>query len=230
MKEIERRRLVFSRLQSQYRHRGPGLSHDNPFQLLVAVILSAQCTDVRVNEITRHLFSLAPTPGALLDLGRERLEREIRSCGLYRAKAGHILETCRQLLDLYGGAVPRRRDQLEALPGIGRKSASVILSQAFGQPALAVDTHVFRVSRRLGVAAGTTPERVEKELTAILPRSQWSQAHFWLISHGREMCLARGPRCEACFLADLCPERQRREVPVYDVDQSPAGSGSGSGF
>lgn len=230
MKEIDRRRLIFSRLQSQYRQRGPGLSYDNPFQLLVAVILSAQCTDVRVNEITRHLFSLAPTPGDLLDLGRERLEREIRSCGLYRAKAGNILETCRRLLDLYEGAVPRCREQLEKLPGIGRKSASVILSQAFGQPALAVDTHVFRVSRRLGIAAGSTPERVEKELTDLLPRSQWSQAHFWLISHGREVCLARAPRCGACFLADLCPEKRRREVPGSDSDQSAAGSGSGSRF
>lgn len=183
------------------------LEHDNAFELLIATMLSAQCTDVRVNIITRRLFAKYKRPEDYLALTQEQLEDEIRDCGLFRNKAKNIREMCKQLLDHHGGEVPAGMDALTALPGVGRKTANVVLSNAFGVPAIAVDTHVFRVSHRLGLAGddAKTPEQVEEQLMRRIPRELWSQAHHWLIHHGRNLCDARTPQCAACDLAAVCP-------------------------
>ena len=175
------------------------------FEILVAVILSAQCTDKRVNEVTKILFPLADTPEKILQLGQARLEEIIRPCGLYKSKAKHIIETSKILLENYGGKVPSDFDELLKLPGVGRKTANVILSVSFGTPALAVDTHVFRLANRLKLAEGKTPLEVELGLKEIIPRSKWSEAHHWLIWHGREICTARKPKCSICPLSKICP-------------------------
>ena len=181
------------------------LHYDGPFQLLVAVMLSAQATDVSVNKATARLFPRAPTPAALLALGEEGLAEAIRTIGLYRSKARHVIATCRILLERHGGAVPTRREDLEALPGVGRKTANVVLNTAFGQPTIAVDTHIFRVANRTGLAPGATPLEVEKRLLRATPAEFRHDAHHWLILHGRYVCKARKPECERCLLADLCP-------------------------
>lgn len=191
-------------LEREYGRTQPGLRFHNPFQLLIAVILSAQCTDVRVNQVTERLFQKYKTPADFCCLSQAELEAEIRECGLFRSKAKNILRACRLLVQRYGGEVPASREELMSLPGVGRKSANVVLSQAFGQDALAVDTHVFRVSHRLGLARGKTPQATEEELCRIVPRKLWSQVHLWLIRHGREVCRARRPRCEACPLLKYC--------------------------
>lgn len=180
------------------------LNHSNAFELLIATILSAQCTDERVNIITARLFPRAHTPQAILALGQDGLEEEIRDCGLFHNKAKNILATCRILLEQYGGEVPHTREELMQLPGVGRKTANVVLSNAFGEPAIAVDTHVFRVANRLGLARAKTPEETEQQLMRRIPRELWSQAHHWLIHHGRQVCHARKPACESCRLNPYC--------------------------
>lgn len=196
---------ILDRLARTYPDARCALEHENPFQLLIATILSAQCTDKRVNMITARLFPRYPGPADFVALTQEELEAEIRDCGLFREKARNIRETCRLLLERYGGEVPDRMEDLIQLPGVGRKTANVVLANAFGVPAIAVDTHVFRVANRLGLAEATTPLETEKQLMARIPRELWSQAHHWLIHHGRNLCHARSPRCAECPLLELCP-------------------------
>lgn len=192
-------------LEETYRGAVPQLKFDSPFELLVAVILSAQCTDKRVNLVTQELFPLANTPEKILLLGQTRLEEIIRPCGLSRSKAKHIKETAQILIDNYGGSVPSDFDELIKLPGVGRKTANVVTSVAFKNPAIAVDTHVFRVANRMKLAEGKTPLEVEHGLQEVIPREKWSDAHHWLIWHGREICKARNPKCDVCPLSKICP-------------------------
>ncbi len=188
-----------------YKDVKPALKFRNPFELLIAVILSAQCTDVRVNITTERLFAKAPTPQAIVDMGLEALEQEIKDCGLFRNKAKNIRATCEILVRDFAGQVPEDFDTLLKLPGVGRKTANVVTSIAFDRPAIAVDTHVFRVSNRLKLAVGETPDEVEKGLMNVIPKELWSQAHHWLIWHGRRVCRARRPLCGECPLGDVCP-------------------------
>ncbi len=195
---------VMSRLKQLYPGAKSALHYTTPFELLVATILSAQCTDARVNKVTARLFAKANTPQGILALGREELESIIQECGLFRSKAGYILGACQILVDEYEGKVPADLENLMRLPGVGRKTASVILANAFGKPAMPVDTHVFRVSNRLGLARGKTPKEVEEGLKRLLPEQEWNQAHHLLIRHGRAVCKARNPQCQICPLKDLC--------------------------
>jgi endonuclease-3 len=183
------------------------LVYATPFTLLVAVVLSAQATDVSVNKATPALFAAADTPEKMLALGEAGVARFIAAIGLYNTKAKNVVALSRILVDQYGGEVPRTREALEALPGVGRKTAGVVLNELGIEPAIAVDTHVFRVARRLRLSAGDTPAKVEADLMRIVPASGLTRAHHWLILHGRYVCLARRPRCAACLLADLCPSR-----------------------
>ncbi len=185
------------------------LEYATPFQLLVAVILSAQATDVGVNRATRRLFAVAPTAQAMLELGEDELRRSIATIGLFNTKARHIIETCRRLLQLHGGDVPANRAALQALPGVGRKTANVLLNTAFGQPTIAVDTHIFRVSNRTGLAPGKTVEAVERMLLERVPPEFRQHAHHWLILHGRYVCKARRPDCPHCVIRDLCGFRSK---------------------
>jgi endonuclease-3 len=203
--EEQRRREVLSRLFATYPDARCELEYETPFQLLVATILSAQSTDARVNRITRALFQEVRGPEDLVRLGPEALSERIRDVGLYRAKARHLVELGRLLLLRHGGHVPQEREHLLALPGVGPKTANVVLSNAFGQPALAVDTHVFRVSHRLGLSQAPTPEKTERDLMELVPEAQWTQTHHTLIFHGRRRCHARRPDCSRCPVADLCP-------------------------
>ncbi|MDR0578145.1 MAG: endonuclease III [Candidatus Accumulibacter sp.] len=180
------------------------LEYATPFQLLIAVILSAQATDKSVNAATRRLFADAPTPRAMLDLGEETLAGCIRHIGLYRAKSKNVIETCRLLLERHGSEVPRDRAALEALPGVGRKTANVVLNTAFGEPTIAVDTHIFRVANRTGLAPGKTPLAVELALLKAVPATYRKNAHHWLILHGRYVCKARKPECGCCAISDFC--------------------------
>ena len=180
------------------------LQFTSVFELLVAVLLSAQATDVSVNKATRRLFGLASTAQAMLELGEERVIDNIRTIGLFRTKASNLLRTCRLLVDRHGGEVPRSRPELQALPGVGRKTANVVLNVAFGEPTMAVDTHVFRVSNRTGLAPGKDPEQVEQALLQRVPPAYGVDAHHWLILHGRYVCLARVPRCGSCTVRQLC--------------------------
>ncbi len=180
------------------------LEFSNHFELLAAVLLSAQATDVSVNKATRPLFAIAHSPQKMLDLGLPALTQAIQSIGLYRTKAKHLYETCRILVDRHGGEVPRTREALEALPGVGRKTANVVLNVAFGEPTMAVDTHIFRVSNRTGLAPGATPLEVEKKLLQRIPAEFAVHAHHWLILHGRYVCQARRPRCGVCAVATDC--------------------------
>ena len=195
-------------LEATYRGVKPALIFRNPFELLVAVILSAQCTDKRVNVTTARLFQRAATPEAILEMGLSALEDEIRDCGLFRNKAKNILATCQLLCERYGGEVPDDFEALQTLPGVGRKTANVVESVGFHHPAIAVDTHVFRVSNRLKLAVGSTPLEVEQGLRKTIPREQWSDAHHWLIWHGRQLCKARKPLCSQCPLAPVCPSAE----------------------
>jgi len=196
---------IFARLQKAYPHATTALRYRDTFELLVAVILSAQCTDARVNMITPALFAKYPDAEALAKARLEDVERIIKSCGFYRAKARNIVAAARALVERHRGEVPNDREALEALPGVGRKTANVVLAVAFGQPAFAVDTHVFRVAHRLGLTLGKTPLEVERDITALLPREKWGQATHWLILHGRQICKAPIPLCGRCPVADLCP-------------------------
>ena len=199
-----RREQIFARLQAAIPHPTTELAYETPFELLVAVILSAQATDKSVNLATAQLFPVARTPQAVLALGQAELERYVRRIGLYRTKVKHILETCRALLERHGGAVPDNREALEKLPGVGRKTANVILNTAFGHPTIAVDTHIFRVANRTGLAPGKTVREVEDRLARLTPLPFRKDAHHWLILHGRYVCKARKPECGTCLIRDLC--------------------------
>ncbi len=189
------------------------LEYTSVFELLAAVLLSAQATDVGVNKATRRLFPAASTPQAILALGLERLEGYIRTIGLYRTKARNLMETCRLLIERHGGQVPRTREELEALPGVGRKTANVVLNVAFGEPTMAVDTHIFRVSNRTGLAAGRNPLEVELALIRRVPPAYAVDAHHWLILHGRYVCVARTPRCWECAVARYCDHQPKTPPP-----------------
>lgn len=193
------------RLSEVYKNDGTMLHFSSPFTLLVAVVLSAQCTDKRVNIITQRIFPRLDTPAKMAELTQIELEMEIHDCGLYKAKAKNLLGMCHMLMENYHGEVPEDFDELVKLPGVGRKTANVVRSVAFGYPAIAVDTHVFRVSNRLKLSIGKTPDEVEEGLKKAIPMKDWSAAHHWLIWHGRRVCHARRPDCETCFLQNVCP-------------------------
>ena len=204
-----KRREIFLRLQAANPHPTTELEYKTPFELLVAVMLSAQATDVSVNAATRHLFPVAHTPQSILALGEEKLREYIQRIGLYKTKAKHVIQTCRLLEERHGGAVPQTREALEALPGVGRKTANVILNTAFGQPTIAVDTHIFRISNRIGIAPGKNVLEVEKKLLKFVPDEFKHDAHHWLILHGRYVCQARKPKCGACIIYDLCEYKKK---------------------
>ncbi len=200
----EKRRQIFERLASANANPTTELEYENTFQLLIAVLLSAQATDKSVNLATRHIFDTCKTPQHVLDMGLEAFTEKIRTIGLYRTKAKNALATCAILQEQYQGVVPDSREALEALPGVGRKTANVILNTAFGQPAMAVDTHIFRVSNRTGLAPGKNVREVEDKLLRFVPKDYLLNAHHWLILHGRYICLARTPKCPQCAIEDLC--------------------------
>ena len=205
----QKRYEIFSRLREANPHPTTELRYNTPFELLIAVILSAQATDVGVNKATAKLYPVANTPKAILNLGLEGLKQYVRTIGLYNSKAENIIKTCRILIDKHGGEVPDNRKDLEALPGVGRKTANVVLNTAFGQPTMAVDTHIFRVSNRTGIAPGKTPLEVEKRLLKLVPDEFLHDAHHWLILHGRYTCIARKPRCGSCLIEDLCEYKKK---------------------
>ena len=211
MKPADRKEF-FRRLKSIMPKPETELEYDSPFELLTAVILSAQATDVGVNKATSKLFPLANTPQAILDLGEDGLKRYIRSIGLYNAKATNIIKTCKILLEKHGGEVPSERKSLEALPGVGRKTANVVLNTAFGEPTIAVDTHIFRLANRTGMAKGKTPLQVELKLLKAVPKEYLQHAHHWLILHGRYTCKARKPNCPECIVQDLCSFRNKTQA------------------
>jgi endonuclease-3 len=208
----DKRTAIFRALQKQNPNPTTELRYSTPFELLVAVILSAQATDVSVNKATERLYAVANTPDSLLELGVDGLKRYIRMIGLFNSKANNIIKTCRILIDEHQGQVPRSREQLESLPGVGRKTANVILNTAFGKPTIAVDTHIFRVANRTGLVKGKTPLEVEKRLTRLTPDEFKMNAHHWLILHGRYVCMARKPRCGDCIIVKWC-EYRRKELP-----------------
>ena len=195
---------MFSRLRELDPHPTTELEYSTPFELLVAVILSAQATDVGVNKATRRLYPVANTPQAILDLGEDGLKQHISTIGLFNAKAKNVIALCRILVDEYAGEVPRTREALEALPGVGRKTANVVLNTAFGQPTMAVDTHIFRVANRTGLAPGKDVRAVEDGLLKVIPAEFLQDAHHWLILHGRYVCIARKPKCEECGIRQWC--------------------------
>ncbi len=197
-------------LEAEYGNTGTALNYNSPFELLIAVILSAQCTDVRVNVITARIFPQYNSAAKMLTLSLAELEELIRDCGLFHSKAKNILAACRIIEEEFGGEVPDTFDKLITLPGVGRKTANVMLSVCFGVPALAVDTHVFRVSNRTKLAKGNTPVEVEEGLMKVIPREAWGNAHHWLIWHGRKVCRARNPLCANCVVRDLCPSREEK--------------------
>jgi endonuclease-3 len=204
-----KRTEIYERLKRANPKPTTELDYATPFELLVSVILSAQATDVSVNKATNVLFSVARTPQAILDLGLPRLKKYIRTIGLYNTKAANIIRTCRILIENHEGEVPRTRTELEALPGVGRKTANVVLNTAFGEPTIAVDTHIFRVANRTGLAPGKTPLEVEKRLTRLTPEEFRMDAHHWLILHGRYVCRARKPGCPSCVIEPLCEYRNK---------------------
>jgi endonuclease-3 len=204
----------FATLQAANPMPSSELEYSTVFELLVAVLLSAQATDAGVNKATRRLFHVASTPQAILALGSEGLEEAIKTIGLYRMKARHLLETCRILIEQHGGEVPRSREALEALPGVGRKTANVVLNVAFGEEAMAVDTHIFRVSNRTGLAPGKTPLEVENKLMQRVPPAYRVDAHHWLILHGRYVCVARLPKCWQCAVAPFCDYQPKTPPPA----------------
>ena len=210
---LEKRRQIFARLQAANPHPTTELEYTTPFELLIAVILSAQATDVSVNKATRKLYPVASTPAQIRALGVEGLMPYIQTIGLYRTKAKNVIETCRLLLEQHGGEVPREREALQALPGVGRKTANVILNTAFGEPAIAVDTHIFRVANRTGIAPGKNVDEVERKLMKLMPPEFVMDAHHWLILHGRYTCIARTPKCWNCMIADLCEYKTKTPTP-----------------
>ncbi len=205
----EKREAIFARLRQQDPTPTTELRYQTPFELLVAVILSAQATDVSVNKATDRLYKVANTPQDLLKLGATGLTRYVKSIGLFNSKVKNILATCRLLVDRFDGQVPATREELESLPGVGRKTANVVLNTAFGEPTIAVDTHIFRVANRTGIAKGKTPREVEDRLMRLVPQTYKKDAHHWLILHGRYVCQARRPRCAECLISDLCEYRKK---------------------
>ena len=204
-------RQIFQRFQKQNPHPKTELQYHSTFELLLAVILSAQATDVSVNKATRHLFAVANTPKDILALGETRLKEYIKTIGLYNSKARNILLTCERLIALHDSTVPTDREALEALPGVGRKTANVVLNTAFGWPTIAVDTHIFRVANRTGIAKGSTPLAVEKALEKKIDKPFLQDAHHWLVLHGRYVCVARKPHCPKCIIQDLCEYQNKTE-------------------
>lgn len=208
----QKRDVIFERFQAQNPHPRTELRYHSPFELLISVMLSAQATDISVNKATEALYQQANTPQAMLDLGEVRLKSLIKTIGLYHTKATHIIKTCQLLIDRHQGEVPSTREALEALPGVGRKTANVILNTAFGQPTMAVDTHIFRVANRVGLARGKTPLAVELALLKNISKEFLQDAHHWLILHGRYVCVARKPHCPSCLIRDVC-EFKFKEIP-----------------
>ena len=210
----DKRIRIFSRLQQNNPHPTTELEYSSPFELLVAVLLSAQATDRSVNLATRKLFAVARTPAAIFALGENGVCEFIRTIGLFRSKARHLIQTCAILIEHHGSEVPDDREALESLPGVGRKTANVVLNTAFGQPTIAVDTHIFRVSNRTGIAPGRTPIEVEDRLTRLVPEQFRQDAHHWLILHGRYVCKARKPECWRCLIQEDCEFRRKTEAPA----------------
>jgi endonuclease-3 len=208
-----KRHEIFSRLRAANPSPKTELEYTTPFELLIAVLLSAQATDVGVNKATRRLYPVANTPAAMLALGLDELTDYVKTIGLYKTKAKNVLATCQILMDKYGGEVPRTREQLEELPGVGRKTANVVLNTAFGELAMAVDTHIFRVSNRTGIAPGKNVDIVEQKLMKFVPKEFLLDAHHWLILHGRYTCMARKPQCWNCIIADLCEFKAKTPIP-----------------
>jgi len=207
----DKRYQIFSRLQAENPNPETELEYSNPFELLIAVMLSAQATDVSVNKATRLLYPVANTPEAILALGVEGVKHYIKTIGLFNTKAENVIKTCRLLIEEHNGEVPQTRAELEKLPGVGRKTANVVLNTAFGQPTMAVDTHIFRVANRTRIAPGKTVLEVEQKLLRHVPKPFLVDAHHWLILHGRYVCTARKPRCGACVIEDLCEYKQKTE-------------------
>lgn len=205
----EKRAEIFRRLRAENPEPTTELNYNSEFELLISVILSAQATDVGVNKATAKLYPVANTPQAIFDLGEEGLKEHIKTIGLYNSKAANVIKTCRILLDEHDGEVPEDREALENLPGVGRKTANVVLNTAFGHPTIAVDTHIDRVSNRTGIAPGKTVLAVEKKLLKVVPDEFKQDAHHWLILHGRYVCQARKPRCGACVIEDLCEYKKK---------------------
>ena len=199
--------LIISKLAEEYAGTTTALVYRNPFELLIATILSAQSTDLQVNKITASLFTKYSTPVDFVRLTENELAEEIKGVGLFRTKAKNILQTVKLLVEQYGSQVPQDRETLMTLPGVGRKTANVVMANAFNIPALGVDTHVLRVANRLGLATGKSPRDIEDQLTSKIPRTKWCEAHHWLIWHGRKVCHARKPSCTECFLSELCPSK-----------------------
>lgn len=195
---------ILEKLEAVYENSTTALNYKTPFELLVATMLSAQCTDVQVNKVIGRLFLKYNTAFDFVNLTQKELESQIKSCGFYKVKSRNIIDTCRILIEKYAGQVPGNLESLVKLPGVGRKTANVVLSNAFGIDAIAVDTHVFRVSKRLGLSDAATPDGTEAALMEAIPKSLWSKAHHWLIWHGRRICTARKPKCRECFLRELC--------------------------
>ena len=212
---------MLQRFQDQYGIMKPALHYTSPFELMIAVILSAQCTDERVNKVTAEMFPAYNTPEKILTLGLEGLEEKIRTCGLYHSKAKNILANCAILCEQYHGEVPHTFDELVKLPGVGRKTANVLVSILYDTPAIAVDTHVFRVSNRLGLAEADNVLDTEMQLRRAIPRVDWSAAHHWLIFHGRRVCSARNPKCDTCPLKDLCKDYHLRTHPQKEKAHEP---------
>jgi endonuclease-3 len=207
----QKRTEIFSRLREENPKPVTELNYSSNFELLIAVILSAQATDVSVNKATHKLYPLANTPEAIFALGVDDLKKYIKTIGLFNSKAENVIKTCRALIDRHASQVPQTREELEALPGVGRKTANVVLNTAFGQIAMAVDTHIFRVSNRTGIAPGKNVLDVEKRLLSLVPQAFLLDAHHWLILHGRYTCIARKPRCGACLIEDLCEFKDKRD-------------------
>lgn len=208
----DKRIQIFTRLREQNPHPTTELNYNSEFELLIAVVLSAQATDVGVNKATSKLFPVANTPEKIAALGEEGLKEYIKTIGLFNSKAKNVIATCQQLIEKFDSQVPQERASLEALPGVGRKTANVVLNTAFGQPTIAVDTHIFRVSNRTGIAPGKNVVEVEKRLLRLVPEEFKLDAHHWLILHGRYTCIARNPRCGSCIIEDLCEYKKKTEA------------------
>ena len=213
----EKRKHIFERLKTANPNPPTELEYTTPFELLIAVILSAQATDVSVNKATRKLYIVANTPEKIVALGMDGLIPYVQTIGLYRNKAKNVIDTCRLLLEHHHGEVPRDRESLQALPGVGRKTANVVLNTAFGQPTMAVDTHIFRVSNRTGLAPGKNVDIVDHKLMKFVPPEYLLDAHHWLILHGRYTCLARSPQCWNCLIADLCEFKTKTSAPEKGI-------------
>jgi endonuclease-3 len=210
MTEKQRKIKILQSLEESYPDAGPELHFTNPYETLVATILSAQCTDKQVNKVTPEVFERFPDANAMARASVEELYPMVKSCG-FKTKAGNIIAACRMISEEYGGQVPNEMDKLTALPGVGRKTANVVLSNAFGIPAFAVDTHVFRVSNRLGLCNADTPEKTEAQMTKLIPKEKWGRAHHWLIWHGRRVCKAQKPACDMCTMREWCKYARTKE-------------------